>query len=88
MNTIKLTISFLSILLLCGACSQVDQAQCGCLQQAQKVNRLSSKIWSSGATHNDSLLLKTALAKKDKLCKSLKESSPEALQKLVSACPQ
>jgi hypothetical protein len=88
MNTIKITISFLAILMLFGACSQADQAQCGCLQQAQKVNRLSSKIWSSGATHNDSLLLKTALAKKDKLCKSLQESSPEALQKLISACPQ
>ena len=74
--------------MLFGACSQADQAQCGCLQQAQKVNRLSSKIWSSGATHNDSLLLKAALAKKDKLCKSLQESTPEALQKLISACPQ
>jgi outer membrane murein-binding lipoprotein Lpp len=88
MSYIKLSISFLTILLLFGACSQADQAQCGCLQQAQKVNRLSSKVWSLSATHNDSLMLKAALAKKDKLCKSLQESTPEALQKLKSACPQ
>jgi hypothetical protein len=88
MNTLKLTISFLTILLLFAACSQADQAQCSCLQQAQKVNRLSSKIWASGATHNDSLLLKAALAKKDKLCKSLQESAPEALQELKAICPQ
>jgi hypothetical protein len=47
---------------------------------------LSNVIWSSSATHQDTLLLKAALQKKDKLCKKLEQSAPEALLDLKKAC--
>lgn len=88
MRLIKLSISFLTALLLWSACSQADPTHCACLDQAQKVNRLSEVIWSSGATHQDTLKLSEALEKKNKLCKKLQESSPEALLDLKKSCQQ
>lgn len=88
MSLIKLNISFFVVAAMFSACSQPDQAQCACLKQAQKVNHLSEVIWSSNATHNDTLLLKKALQKKQSICKKLEQSAPEALQNLKEACPQ
>jgi hypothetical protein len=88
MSYIKLSISFLTAFCFLAACSQADKSQCACLEQAQKVNRLSEVVWSSSATHNDTLLLKAALEKKASLCKKLQESAPEALQDLKAACQQ
>ena len=88
MKVLKLAIYLLSLSALVGACSQADKTQCECLSQAQKVNRLSTKIWSAKATQQDSILLKEALIKKEKLCKSLQESAPEALHQLKSTCQQ
>jgi hypothetical protein len=88
MSLIKLSISFLASVALLSACSQPDQTQCACLKQAQKVNRLSAVIWSSNATHNDTLLLKKALQKKQAVCKKLEQSATEALQNLKEACQQ
>lgn len=88
MSLIKLSISFFVVAAMFSACSQPDQAQCACLKQAQKVNHLSEVIWSSNATHNDTLLLKKALQKKQSICKKLEQSAPEALQNLKEACPQ
>ena len=70
------------------ACSNADTKQCACLQQAQKVNRLTQAVWSANASHNDTLLLKAALQKKADLCKKLLESTPEQLQELKASCPQ
>jgi hypothetical protein len=86
MIKLKLLISFLTFMLMLLACEQPDQAQCACFEQAQKVNRLSNVIWSSGATHQDTFLLKAALEKKDKLCKKLEQSAPEALLDLKKSC--
>jgi hypothetical protein len=88
MSLIKLSISFLAVASLFAACSQSDPAQCACFEQAQKVNRLSKVIWSLNATHQDSLLLKQALEKKQAVCKALQESAPETLQNLKEVCPQ
>jgi len=88
MKVLKLAIYLLSLSALLGACSQADKTQCECLSQAQKVNRLSTKIWSAKATQQDSILLKEALIKKEKLCKALQEAAPESVQKLKSTCPQ
>jgi hypothetical protein len=88
MSSIKLSIYFFAIVALLAACSQPDQTQCACLKQAQKVNRLSEVIWSSNATHNDTLLLKKALQKKQAVCKKLEQTAPEALQNLKEICPQ
>jgi hypothetical protein len=88
MSLIKLSISFLAAAALLSACSQPDKAQCACLAQAQKVNRLSEVIWSSNASHQDTLLLKQALQKKQAICKELEQSTPEALHKLRAQCPQ
>jgi hypothetical protein len=86
MRKLKLLISFLPFLLMLLSCEQPDQAHCACFEQAQKVNRLSNVIWTSGATHQDTLLLKAALQQKDKLCKKLEQSAPEALLDLKKAC--
>lgn len=86
MRKLKLLISFLTFIMLFVACSQPDRTQCACFEQAQKVNRLSNIIWSSGATHQDTLLLKAALEKKAKLCKKLEQSAPEALLDLKKSC--
>lgn len=88
MNGLKLTIYLLCFCAITSACSQADSAHCACLNQAQKVNRLSAKIWNEQASRQDSLLLKVALSKKDKLCKALVEATPESLQKLKSTCQQ
>ena len=88
MSLIKLSISFLAVASLFAACSQSDPAECACLKQAQKVNRLSEVIWSSNATHQDSVLLKQALEKKQAACKALQKSAPESLQNLKEICPQ
>jgi hypothetical protein len=88
MSLIKLSISFFAAAAIFSSCSQPDQAQCACLKQAQKVNRLSEVIWSSNATHNDTLLLKKALQKKQAICKKLEQSAPETLQNLKEVCPQ
>jgi hypothetical protein len=88
MNVLKLTIYLLCFCAFAFACSQADSAQCACLNQAQKVNRLAAKIWNEQASRQDSLLLKAALTKKDKLCKALQEAAPESVQKLKSTCPQ
>lgn len=88
MSLIKLSISFLAAAALLSACSQPDSAQCACLKQAQKVNRLTEVIWSANATHQDSILLKRALEKKQAACEALQESAPEALQNLKEICPQ
>jgi hypothetical protein len=88
MSLIKLSISFLAVAALLSACSQPDQAQCACLRQAQKVNRLSEVIWSATASHQDTILLKQALEKKESICKKLVQSTPDALQQLKEACPQ
>lgn len=88
MSLIKLSISFLAAAALLSACSQPDPAQCACFKQAQKVNRLTEVIWSLNATHQDSLLLKQALEKKQDACKALQESAPETLQNLKEVCPQ
>lgn len=88
MKVLKLAIYLLCLSTVVGACSQVDKTQCECLSQAQKVNRLSTKIWSSRASQRDSILLKEALTKKEKLCKKLQESAPEALHQLKSICQQ
>ncbi|MFM8963791.1 MAG: hypothetical protein ACKOGD_08115, partial [Sphingomonadales bacterium] len=70
MNDLKLTIYLLCFCAVTFGCSQADSAQCACLNQAQKVNRLAAKIWNEHASRQDSLLLKAALTKKDKLCKA------------------
>lgn len=88
MNRLKLTFYLLCFCAITSSCSQADSAQCACLSQAQKVNRLSAKIWNEQASRQDSLLLKAALSKKDKLCKALEEATPESLQKLKSTCQQ
>lgn len=88
MSLIKLSISFLASAALLSACSQPDHAQCDCLKQAQKVNRLSKVIWSARATHSDTILLKQALEKKEAICKKLAQSTPDALQQIKAACPQ
>lgn len=88
MSLIKLSISFLATVALLSACSESDPSQCACFKQAQKVNRLTEVIWSSNATHQDSILLKQALEKKQAACKALQESAPEALQNLKEICPQ
>lgn len=88
MSPIKLSISFFAAAAIISSCSQPDQAHCACLKQAQKVNRLSKVIWSSNASHNDTLLLKKALQKKQAICKKLEQSTPEALQNLKDVCPQ
>ena len=88
MSLIKLSISFLATAALLSACSQPDTTQCACLKQAQKVNRLSEVIWSATATHQDTILLKQALEKKESVCKKLVQSAPDALQQLKEVCPQ
>ncbi|MEY4286705.1 MAG: hypothetical protein RL511_783 [Bacteroidota bacterium] len=88
MSYIKLTISSLIVTSIFAACSNADTKQCACLQQAQKVNRLTQAVWSANASHNDTLLLKAALQKKADLCKKLLESTPEQLQELKASCPQ
>ena len=85
MSLIKLSISFLASAALLSACSQPDQAQCACLKQAQKVNRLSEVIWSATATHQDTILLKQALEKKEPICKELMQSATDVLQQLKEA---
>lgn len=88
MGTIKLIISLVVVGVLHAACSQPDTSQCACLEQSQKVNRLSNKIWSASASHQDSLNFKAALEKKQLLCKKLQELAPEKLQEIQKACQQ
>jgi hypothetical protein len=59
------------LLIIFTACEQDNKAYCSCLEQANKVNELSAVIWSGGATQQDTLALKKALATKDKLCQSI-----------------
>lgn len=70
------------------SCSQDDKTACACLMQAQKVNQFSTKIWSLKASHSDTMNLKKALIKKEKLCKSLQQSDPEIIQELKGKCNQ
>lgn len=86
MSSIKLIISLVAVGVLYAACSQPDTSQCACLEQAQKVNRLSKKIWSSSASHQDSLDFKAALQEKQNLCKKLQELAPDKLIEIQSAC--
>jgi predicted amidohydrolase YtcJ len=86
MRKLKLTISFLTFILLFVACSQPDRTQCACFEQAKKVNQLSDAIWSSGATRQDTLLLKAALEKKDQLCRGLEQTAPDELLDLIKSC--
>ena len=66
MSILKL-LFFISIYaILSFSCSAPDRAQCACLEQAQKVNRLTQAVWNNSASHQDSLLLSKALQKKDK----------------------
>lgn len=88
MSYIKLSISFLFVGAIIGSCSQADTSQCACLAKAKEVNRLSKIIWSSGASHQDTIQLKAALEQKDKLCKKLQELDPESLIEIKSACQQ
>lgn len=76
MKELKLAIYLLSLSALFGACSQVDKTQCECISQAQKVNRLSTKIWSAKATQQDSILLKEALIKKKNCVRRYKKQHP------------
>ncbi|MFM7005902.1 MAG: hypothetical protein ACKOWX_01480 [Flavobacteriales bacterium] len=86
MGSIKLIISLVAVGVLHAACSQPDTSQCACLDQAQKVNRLSKKIWSASASHQDSLDFKATLEKKQNLCKKLQELAPEKLIEIQNAC--
>lgn len=88
MRHLNLILPCLLALFVFAACSQADPAQCACLNQAQKVNRLTAVIWSSNATHKDTILLRAALVKKDLLCNKIKERAPEALQDLKKVCLQ
>jgi hypothetical protein len=74
------------LLVICSACEQDNQAYCSCLEQANKVNDLSAIIWSGGATHQDTLALKKALATKEKLCQSIQQSKDNAIQDLKGTC--
>lgn len=80
---------FLSVFIISFfGCSQDDKAACDCLLQAQKVNQYSAKIWTLKATHADTMNLKNALIKKEKLCKSLQQSDPKIIQELKGKCNQ
>ena len=74
------------LLLMFSACEQDNKAYCSCLEQANKVNELSAVIWSGGATQQDTLALKKALATKDKLCQSIQQSKDNAIQELKGTC--
>jgi hypothetical protein len=87
MSILKLLFFISSFAILSFSCSAPDRAQCACLEQAQKVNRLTQAVWNKSASHQDSLLLSKALQKKDKLCKKLQEAAPETLHELQALCP-
>ena len=60
--------------------------QNGFLGEAEKVNKLSSIIWSGSATKKDSIALKNALLKKDQLCQPIQQSKDNAIQELRGTC--
>lgn len=74
------------LLLMFSACEQDNKAYCSCLEQANKVNKLSAVIWSGAATHQDTMALKKALASKEKLCLSIQQSKDNAIQELKGTC--
>ena len=74
------------LLLMFSACEQDKKAYCSCLEQANKVNKLSAVIWSGAATHQDTMALKKALASKEKLCLSIQQSKDNAIQELKGTC--
>ena len=74
------------LVLMFSACEQENKAYCSCLEQANKVNKLSAVIWSGAATHQDTMALKKALASKEKLCLSIQQSKDNAIQELKGTC--
>jgi hypothetical protein len=86
---IKRNISFIFCAicaLFIASCEQDNTAYCSCLKQAEKVNKLSSIIWSGSATKKDSIALKNALLKKDQLCQPIQQSKDNAIQELRGTC--
>jgi hypothetical protein len=74
------------ILFMASACEQDNKAYCSCLEQAQKVNKLSAVIWSGGANHQDTIALKKALASKEKLCQTIQQSKDKTILELKGTC--
>lgn len=73
-------------LIIFTACEQDNKAYCSCLEQANKVNKLSAVIWSGTATHQDTLALQKALATKEKLCQTIQQSKDNTIQELKGTC--
>lgn len=81
-----LTLICAFLLVLFSACEQDNKAYCSCLEQANKVNELSTVIWSGRATHQDTIALQRALASKEKLCQSIQQSKDNTIQQLKGTC--
>lgn len=74
------------LLIFFSACEQDNKAYCSCLEQANKVNKLSVVIWSGTATHQDSITLQKALATKEILCQTIQQSKDNIIQELKGTC--